>query len=192
VVQQGQQLHADHGKTRELGEEEEELRQAADALQETEAQAERVANLRTCAKSCSAGDADGRRKVLASQERLVAAMLAQGPAAMGSTAAVADDMVELTMQLYQTADYPWALQMLERAKQELQPPTPPAEITLIFFRQVCVSRFDEALVQQEGTLKIRTRLFGAEDEDVSDWHFKSGVCSVTGRKETSKTPLFIP
>ena len=35
---------------RELEEEEEELRQAADALPETEAQAERVAKLRTCAK----------------------------------------------------------------------------------------------------------------------------------------------
>jgi len=171
---------------RELEEEEEELRQAADALPETEAPAERVAKLRTCAKlskRCSAGDADGKRKVLAAQERLVAAMLAQGPAAMCSTAAAADDMVELAMQLYQIADYPRALQMLERAlraKQALQPPVPPAEIALIYYWQGVVvlfmGRFDESLVQHEEALKIRTRLFGAEHEDVAGSHFRIGQC----------------
>jgi tetratricopeptide (TPR) repeat protein len=173
---------------RELEEKEEELRKAADALPETEAQAERVAKLRTCAKlskRCSADDAEGRLTVLAAHERLVAAMLAQGLAAMGSMAAAADDMVELATQLQRetASDYPRALQMLERAlrvKQALQPPAPPSEIALIFYRQGCVlflmARFDEALVQLEEALKIQTHLYGAEHQDVAYSHKKMGHC----------------
>jgi tetratricopeptide (TPR) repeat protein len=145
------------------------------ALPETKAQAERTATLRTCvqlAKRCSAGDADGRRAVLAAQELLVAS---QGPAAMGSTAAAADDLVELASQLEETAnDYPRALEILERAlraKKALQPPALEADVALIFHRQGRVlwrmGRLDEALVQYREALKIRTRLFGYEDRDVA-------------------------
>ena len=148
------------------------------ALPETKAQAERTATLRTCvqlAKRCSAGDADGRRAVLAAQELLVASMSSQGPAAMGSTAAAADDLVELASQLEETAnDYPRALEILERAlraKKALQPPALEADVALIFHRQGRVlwrmGRLDEALVQYREALKIRTRLFGYEDRDVA-------------------------
>ena len=164
----------------ELEEEQKTLLQAANALPE-EAQVARVAELRKCvrlAKRCSAGDAEGRRKVLQAQERLVAAIMtpARERGWGGLDAAAADDLVELADQLEQTqSDYTRALEMLERAleiKQSLQP-VAPTEVARIFHRTGWVlyrmERLDEALTWTQQALDVRVSKLG-DHSDVSASH----------------------
>jgi tetratricopeptide (TPR) repeat protein len=162
---------------RELEEEGEALRQAADALTAPEAQAERVAKLRACTKlaaRCSAGDAEGRRKVLSAQQKLVDAITAPGPASLALTAAAVDDLVELAHQLEFTAsDYTQALELLERAlviKQTLQD-QPAADVAHIIYKQGNVldkiGRLDDSLARHRQALDMRVSVLGHEHPDIA-------------------------
>ena len=153
----------------EMGEEEESLRNSADALPADAPAPERVDKLRTCVKlveRISPGDAAGKKALLTAQERLVEAVTAPGPGSMASTSAAADDMVQLADQLENTSsDFVRALDMLERAmgvQRALNPPAPPAEVALVLHRQGRVmwrmGRFDEALVRYRESLDLRVQV----------------------------------
>ena len=166
---------------RELGDEAEALRAAAETMPAGEARG-RVAKLRRrvkICKRCSRDDAAGKQQVLAAQEEVVAALLTAG---MGDSEA-ADDQVELALLREETtSDLAGAMEMLERALQvklSLSPPAPEPEVALIMHRQGRVldsmGKFEEALVQYQKALDIRVSALGRDHLGVAKTHGNMGI-----------------
>ena len=181
---------------RELGDEAEALRAAAETMPAGEARG-RVAKLRRrvkICKRCSRDDAAGKQQVLAAQEEVVAALLTAG---MGDSEA-ADDQVELALLREETtSDLAGAMEMLERALQvklSLSPPAPEPEVALIMHRQGRVldsmGKFEEALVQYQKALDIRVSALGRDHPLVADTKENIGLVLKTTDKASEAKALF--
>jgi tetratricopeptide (TPR) repeat protein len=158
----------------ELEEEGDALRLAVEALPAPDTDA-RIAMLRRCVKivkRCCADDAEGSSKVLAAQERLVAAI-----GANSLVPAAGDDLVELAVLLEAAADYKRAMEMLERAmalKLSEQPAAPPAAVASVLHRQgalyAIMGQYEEALERFGRAVSMRREALGDAHPDLATSH----------------------